>query len=141
MLTYTVLPLVPRGSSRHDHPVSPVRAEPVDDLWRVWWTGAADGSEIGCLLLDDDVSSGHYLTRYEASRAMSPFNTSLYATRNTDDARISLATGRRFVRRPDGITSTLLEPADREQALIEEFGYSESVVAQLPADEIPGSPG
>jgi N-hydroxyarylamine O-acetyltransferase len=140
MLTYKALPLVAHESSRHDDPVSPVWAEPVDDLWRVWWTSAADGSEIGCLLLDDDASAEHYLVRYEASRGMSPFNTMLYATRNTDDARISLAMGRRFERGPESITSAPLAGDDRVKALIEEFGYSEAIVAQLPADEVPTSP-
>ena len=134
MLTEVVLPLIPGEETRHDHSVSPVRAEPVADLWRVWWTSAANGSDIGCLLLDDDVTAEHYLARYEASRDMSPFNISLHATRNTDGARITLAGGQRFERRAGGITSAPLGD-DRERVLIEEFGYSEAIVARLPADE------
>ena len=137
MLTYAALPLIPGEATRRDDPVSPVWSEPVDDLWRVWWTGAADGSEIGCLLLDDDVSVEHYLTRYEASRGMSPFNTALYATRNTGDARVTVAFGHRFERRAEGITSAPLAGDDRVKVLVEEFGYSEAIVAQLPADEPP----
>ncbi len=132
MLTEVVLPLVPGEETRHDHPVSPLRAEPVDDLWRVWWTSAANGSDIGCLLLDRDVTAEHYLARYEASRDMSPFNTSLHSTRNIDGARITLAGGQRFERRAEGITSAPLGD-DRDRVLIEEFGYSEAIGAQLPA--------
>ena len=58
----------------------------------------------------------HYLARYEASRGMSPFNTALYATRNTDDARVTLAFGQRFERRADGITSTAARRRPRPRA-------------------------
>jgi hypothetical protein len=72
--------------------------------------------------------------RYEASRDMSPFNTAVYANRNVDDARITVAIGQRFERRPQGITSAPLG-GDRERVLVEEFGYSEAIVARLPADD------
>jgi N-hydroxyarylamine O-acetyltransferase len=134
MLTDVALPLVRHEPTRHDDPVGPVWAEPVDDLWRVWWTSAANGEEIGCLLLDDDTTSEHYLVRYEASRDMSPFNTAVYANRNTDEARVTIANGRRFERRPSGITSAPVGD-DRDRVLIEEFGYSEEIVARLPADD------
>jgi N-hydroxyarylamine O-acetyltransferase len=138
MLTNAALPLVPHEPTRHDDPVSPVWSEPVDDLWRVWWTSAANGEEIGCLLLDDDVTSDHYLARYEASRKMSPFNTAVHARRNVDDARITIAASQRFERRASGINSAPLGD-DRNRRLIEEFGYSEAIVARLPADDPPGS--
>jgi N-hydroxyarylamine O-acetyltransferase len=134
MLTNVPLPLIPHGATRHDDPVSPVWSEPVEGLWRIWWTGAIDGKEIGCLLLDADATAEHYLVRYEASRDMSPFNTMLYATRNTDDARVTLVFDKRFERRPDDITSTPLG-ADRARVMIEEFGYSEEIVDQLPPDD------
>ena len=76
--------------------------------------------------------------RYEASRDMSPFNTMLYATRNADDARVTLVFDKRFERRPDDITSTPLG-ADRARVMIEEFGYSEEIVDQLPPDDPPPS--
>ena len=30
-----------------------VRVEPVDDLWRVWWTHPFLDEQLPCLLLDD----------------------------------------------------------------------------------------
>jgi N-hydroxyarylamine O-acetyltransferase len=134
MLTNVPLPLVPREATRHDDAVRPVWAEPVDDLWRVWWTSAVNGEEIGCLLLDGNVDGEHYLTRYEWSRGWGPFNTAVYATRNIGDARVSVSFDQRYERRTDGITSAPLGD-DRERVLIEEFGYSEAIVAQLPADD------
>lgn len=138
MLTNVALPLVAHDTTRHDDPVSPVRAEPVGDLWRIWWTNAIDGGEIGCLLLDDDVSAEHFVARYEWSRTMSPFNTAVYATRNSTDVWITIASGQRFERRADTITSAALGD-DRDQVLVAEFGYSEAVVARLPADDAPTS--
>jgi hypothetical protein len=113
-----------------------VRVEPVDQLWRVWWTHPFLDEMIGCLLLDDDVSAEHYLARYEWSRGMSPFNTAVYATRSSDGARVTLAFGQRFERRAGGVTSTPLGE-NRTRILVEEFGYSEAIVAQLPDDDPP----
>jgi N-hydroxyarylamine O-acetyltransferase len=134
MLTNVALPLLRHEPTKYDDPVGPVWSEPVGNLWRVWWTSAANGEEIGCLLLDDDVSSEHYLARYEASRDMSPFNTAVYANRNTEDARVTVGVGKRFERRPSGITSAPLGD-DRNRVLVDEFGYSEEIVARLPADD------
>jgi hypothetical protein len=67
---------------------------------------------------------------------MSPFNTALYTTHNTADSRVSLAIGARFERRSDGIDSSPLGD-DRNRILVEEFGYSEEIVEQLPPDDAP----
>ena len=82
------------------------------------------------------MTAEHYLARYEWSRGESPFNTAAYATRNFDGARVTVAFGRRFERRADGVTSTPLGN-DRTGVLVDEFGYSESIVARLPGDDPP----
>jgi hypothetical protein len=102
----------------------------------VWWTHPFLDEMLGCLLLDDDVTAEHYLARYEWSRGMSPFNTAVYATRNLGGARVTVAFGQRFERRADGVTSAPLGD-DRTRILVEEFGYSEAIVAQLPDDDPP----
>jgi hypothetical protein len=89
---------------------------------------------LGCLLLDDDVTADHYLTRYEASRELSPFNTGVYATRSGTDIRVTVAFGQRWERRAGGITVAPLGD-DRDRVLVEEFGYSESIVSRLPPDD------
>ena len=134
MLTDVPLPLHRGQETKRDDPVSPVRAQPVDDLWRIWWTATSDGSDIGCLLLDDDVSADHFLARYEASRDMSPFNTFIYASRNAPGKRVTIIGGTRVERTADGITSAPMP--DRDRVLVEEFGYSEAIVAQLPPDDV-----
>jgi N-hydroxyarylamine O-acetyltransferase len=133
MLTDVPLSLRRRQETRRDDPVNPARAEPVDDLWRIWWTGVVDGADIGCLLLDENASAEHFLARYEASRAASPFNTFLYATRNSPGTRVAIVGSTRFERTRAGITSAPID--DRDRVLVEEFGYSEAIVARLPPDD------
>jgi N-hydroxyarylamine O-acetyltransferase len=134
MLTGRVFPVTRLEETRVDDPLHATRVEPVGELWRVWWTHPFLPEMLGCLLLDDDVSAEHYLARYEWSRGMSPFNLSLHATRNTDDARLTCAFGHRFHRTVGGITTRELAD-DRDRTLVEEFGYSEEIVAALPDDD------
>jgi N-hydroxyarylamine O-acetyltransferase len=134
MLTQRVIPLRRGAETRLDDPIHQARVEPAGDLCRVWWTHPFLDEMLGCLLLDDDVTAEHYLARYEVSRDLSPFNTGVYATRSGIDTRVTVAFGQRWERRADGITSTDLGD-DRDRVLVEEFGYSEAIVAQLPPDD------
>ena len=134
MLTGRVVPLVPGEATALEDPLHRVRVEPVENRWSVWWTHPFLDEMLGCLLLDDDVTADHYLARYEASRAMSPFNTALYAARNFEGTRVTVAFGQRFERRANGTTSSPLGP-DRDRVLVDELGYSEALVARLPPDE------
>lgn len=133
MLTDAPVPLVRGEASRLDHPLRPVRVEPVGDLWRVHWWPAAISEEFGCLLLDDDVTVAHCLARYEASRELSPFNTHVYATRNVESGAVTIALGQFHERDADGVRSGK-PPDGLGRMLVEEFGYSEEIVAQLPPD-------
>jgi N-hydroxyarylamine O-acetyltransferase len=124
-----------------DDPVHATRIEPAEPHFRVLWTHNFLDEMLTCLLLDDDVTQHHYLASYESSRMQSGFNTALYATRSTPDMRVTLALGQRFERTPDGVSSRPLVD-DRCQVLIEEFGYSEAIVAALPDDDpAPPKPG
>jgi len=134
MLTNRVLELRRGEETTLDDPVHHARVEPVGDLWRVWWTHNFLDEMLGCLLLDDDVTQEHYLARYEWSRGMSPFNAGLYATRSEPDRRVTLAFGHRFERTAAGVTKTRLGD-DRARVLVDEFHYSEEIVAALPADD------
>ena len=131
MLSNAPLPLRAGEETSLDDPIRPMRAEPVESAWRVWWKNPALGMEMGCLLLDDDTSLDHYLTRYEASRTVSPFNTGAYATRNFDGRTVTVAMGSRFELTADGVTSNE-PPAGIAACLVDELGYSEEIVAALP---------
>jgi hypothetical protein len=131
-------------STKHgsdDNPIHATRIEPAEPYFRVWWTHPFLEEMLGCLLLDDDVTQEHYLARYEWSRGQSPFNAGLYAVRSSADTRVTVAFGQRFERTAGGVSSRPLVD-DRCQVLIEEFGYSEAIVAALPDDDpAPARPG
>ena len=136
MLTRRVFPVQRGKETTLDDPIHAVRVEPVGSLWRVWWTHNFLDEMLGCLLLDDNVTGEHYLARYEWSRGQSPFNTALYATRSFEHRRVTLAFGQRFERVAGGVTSRpIVDEDDRRQVLVEEFGYSEAIVAALPIDD------
>jgi N-hydroxyarylamine O-acetyltransferase len=135
MLSIRVLPLDPGRTTRLDDAVNPLRAEPADNFWRVFWAFPITDGELSCLLLDDDVDEAHYLARYEWSRGEGPFNSAVYATRNLGATKVTVAFGQRFDRTPTGVEKAPL--ADRDRVLVEEFGYSEEIVAALPPDETP----
>ena len=105
------------------------------ELWRVWWTHPFLDEKLGCLLLDDDVTAEHYLARYEWSREHEPVQHGLHATHNFDGARVDrrVRSALRAPRRRHHVDSRSATTATA--VLIEEFGYSEAIVAQLPEDE------
>jgi N-hydroxyarylamine O-acetyltransferase len=134
MLTQRPVPLVREVETRLDHPFRPVRVEPVDDLWRVHWWGQAVAEKLPCLLLDDDVTVEHCQARYEWSRTMSPFNTTLHATTVRGGGTLTILRGELVARDASGATCAPLGD-DRTRVLVERFGYSEEIAERLPPDE------
>ncbi len=136
MLTDVPVPLVAGAGSHLDHPLRPVRVEPVDDRWRVHWSSAARPGEMGCLLLDGDVDAEHYSARYDWSRSTSPFNSALYATTNRADHVLSIGLGSRIVLDASGLHGDgAMDDGTRRRVLVDEFGYSEQIVDELPPDD------
>ncbi len=138
MLTDEPVLLVSGQPTELDHPLRPVRVEPVEAAWRVHWESGAQAGTLGCLLLDPNVDGDHYSTRYEWSRGMSRFNTALFATKNRDREVVTMGGGA-FIRLDhDGRHSDgPLSPERRRELLIDEFGYSEAIVEALPPDDEP----
>lgn len=138
MLTDDPVPLAPGSATELHHPVRPVRAEPVDDLWRVHWQSGAQENTMGCLLLDDDVDASHYSVRYEASREWSPFNTGVFATQNTNSEVLTMANGQFIRLDADGRSVEAPLGSDRRrELLVETFAFSEQIIDVLPPDEPP----
>ncbi|HEY1739866.1 MAG TPA: arylamine N-acetyltransferase [Acidimicrobiia bacterium] len=135
MLTDAPVPLRAGSATQLDHPLRPVRVEPVDGgLWRVFWTSSSTGGELPCRLLDDDVTVEHCRARYEWSREFSPFNQSLYTTRNTADAVHTWAMGSLATLGRDGVHTTEVAATDRSAVLQATFGYSADILARVPPD-------
>lgn len=133
MLSEVPLPLDRERATELRDPVNPMRAEPADERWRVWWQQPSSREALDCLLLADDVTPEHCHTRYEASRGASPFNASTYVTRNVEGGKVTFERGQRFEKTADGIAS--LEVDDRRRFLVDELGFSEEIVDRQPPDE------
>ncbi|HEY3832690.1 MAG TPA: hypothetical protein VGO03_10385 [Acidimicrobiia bacterium] len=135
MLTGAPVPLRPGEPSKLDHPLRPVRVEPVDGgLWRVFWVSSGTTGELPCRLLDDNVTEEHCRARYEWSREFSPFNQTLYATRNTPEAVHTWAMGSLVTLDRDGAHITEVAAPDRADTLQTVFGFSADVLARVPPD-------
>jgi N-hydroxyarylamine O-acetyltransferase len=114
------------------------RVARVDGRVSILWPGLPPGGEMGCRFLDDAGTPTRYRARYEWSREYSPFNTAATAIRSTPDRQLVLMAGRRFERTATGLAaSEPLDTVERNRVLIDEFGYSEELVARLPADDPP----
>jgi N-hydroxyarylamine O-acetyltransferase len=136
MLTEQPIPIAPGGPSRLDHPVRPVRVEPVDGLWRVRWWRQQFPEELSCLLLDADATFDHCLVRYEASREKGIFNDTLTAITSRPGGTLLVAFGQRCEQDADGFRhEPIPDRAARDRILVEEFGYSEEIVARVPPDD------
>lgn len=140
MLTDTPVELVEGAETTLDHPLRPVRAEPVDDLWRVHWMPGGIDMVMSCLLLDREVDTEHYSARYEWSRTMSRFNTAVFATTNEIDRVITMTSGELHTVDHRGRTSAGMSDDERRVILVDRFGYSEAIVDALPPDDAPDDP-
>lgn len=135
MLSEEPLRLSPTEVTERDDPVNPMRAEPVDGLWRVWWQQPSSRRMIDCVLLADGVTRAHCAARYEVSRGRSPFNASTYVTRNVEGGKLNAGGGARHEKRG---TDLVVEALDRDalaRLLVDELGFSEEIVARQPPDE------
>ena len=114
------------------------RTERLDDGdWRIWWTTHLSSDEMSCRLLDDRVDRDHYAVQYEASRDSSPFNASAYAVGWRAGRMVAVGRGSRVEQAPDGtvLSTTPVDDAAMRRVLIDDLGFSSSIVDQLPPDE------
>jgi hypothetical protein len=109
--------------------------EPYGPLWRVWYLHPTREERCFFEVKEHDVSVSRVLAGYEASRTNSGFNTRLFARKNLADGVVSVTRGARYLRDDRGLTWTELTPDEIARILVEEFGYSEEIVAKLPPDE------
>ena len=128
------LPLPPVGTVPGVE-VAGGRVELYGPLWRVWYLHPARDEQCSFEVKERDVALPRVLAGYEASRTNSRFNTRLFARKNVVGGVVCITRGARYVRDADGLTRRELAPKEVTQCLIEEFGYSEEIVARLPPDE------
>lgn len=112
-----------------------VRAEPHGSLWRVWYLHPARDEECAFEIEERDVDLESVRAGYESSRTNSRFNTRLFARKNVAAGVLCVTRGVRHVRGPAGIARRELAPGEQARILIEQFGYSDEIVARLPPDD------
>jgi N-hydroxyarylamine O-acetyltransferase len=121
-----------RGVARTiDDPVHPIRVEPVGQSFRVHWGMTQSRDTLPCRLMQDPVDEAFYLARYEISRGYSVFNTALYARKNFPGRLVSLTGRMRHEKTAAGVTTSEMSDTDLRRTLVDEFGYSEEIVAEL----------
>lgn len=118
-------------------PVVGIDAERTGDRWMLRFMPWRPGGRLACELEPTAADPRLPAERYEYSRTFSPFNAEVHARRNFADTVIVVALDSAFrISRPDGEADG--EPFEgdsrrRDQVLLEEMGYSEEIVAALPA--------
>lgn len=134
MLTDVALPLRPGEAFEREDPLHPIRVEPLAGSFRIHWSvHAAREPSFVCRLLDDPVDHAFYLERYEITRAAgkSPFNTALFASRNTPDAVFGYMGRSRFRKTAAEVEKRELGRDALARSLVEELGLSEEIVSEL----------
>ena len=124
-----------------EHPAWGVRCTTREGRWVIRWRPLHAPEGIECRIERLQVNDFH--ERHERTRPWSPFNYSVYARRNREDAVIGVAFGRRVEIGDEGVDiGEGLAAAARARFLIEELGLHEALVAQLPEDlSLPPPPG
>lgn len=137
------LPLSATDEADIDHPAWGVRARRHAERWHVRWRPLHQPEGFDCRFESFGAAAEEYAERHESTRGWSPFNYQLTARRNRGDEVLGASFGNRVALTADG--SVRIEPADdaeRRRMLLEDFGMSEEIVAQLPPDRpTPPPPG
>ncbi len=125
------------------HPAWGVRCANRDGRWHVRWRPLHRPDGFACRFESFGTGDDEFQQRYGQTRGWSPFNYQVCARRNRGDEVTGLAFGNYITLHGDGsITTIHVDDHERRRLLIEEFGISEEIVSQLPADRpTPPPPG
>ncbi len=125
------------------HPAWGVRGETRDGKWHIRWRPLLRTEGFDCRLESFGADHGEYRDRHEITRGWSPFNFQLSARINRGDTVMGVAMGNAVVLHADGTAEQRpIDDTERRRILIEDFGMSEELVFQLPADRpTPPPPG
>lgn len=113
-----------------------VRAQKREGLWQIRWRALHLPEGFDCRFNDYGVDRDEYRRQYEETRAWSPFNYQLTARRNRMDTALGASFGNAVTFLPNGMMEIRpIDDRERRRMLIEDFGISEEIVEQLPADQ------
>lgn len=114
-----------------------------DSQWYIWWHPTHIDHKIECRIDMLDVPREEYHRRHEQTREWSPFNYELRVRILSNGLARGVATDRIIeITSDDLFKSVTVPPDERSKVLVERFGYSAQIVAQLPPDlPTPPPPG
>ena len=112
----------------HDDPVFSVEVEPEGHTHVLWIHTPPNSTALPCRLNQDHATHVFYLSKYEESRACSPFNQRLYARRNRPAEMLVLLGNTRFSKAAEGVVSRDLSSDELCEALHRDIGLSEDLI-------------
>ena len=120
-----------------------VRCENRQGHWYIRWRPLNAPAGIDCRIERLAATAEEFRERYEQTRGWSPFNYELTARLIRGESVLGLALGQRVELDATGeVQQRALSSDERRDVLIDELGFSEEIVAQLPPDTAtPPPPG
>ncbi len=138
--SFKALPLVSGKPDSTGEGIHDIRAVPFEDRFEViWYTGHSRKRPLSFRIQPEHDGASHafFLSRYERTKQVSPFNQALYITRHFPNSILTLGRMKKFVVSADGsITATEIDADERTRILVEELGISEELARKLP-DDVP----
>jgi len=137
------LALKEREASAVDHPAWGVRCAKRQGYWCIRWRPLHAAVGIDCRIDRLTATADEFRERYEHTRDWSPFNFELNVRLLRGESVIGLALGQRVeLDAGGGIRQRNLSSDERKRVLIDELGFAEDIVDQLPPDTAtPPPPG
>jgi N-hydroxyarylamine O-acetyltransferase len=125
------------------HPAWGVRCAERDGRWHVTWRPLHKLDGFECRLEYFGAELAEFQKFYNDTRGWSPFNYEVTARLNRGDRVFGVAFGKAVSLEGDGNTHEQpISQAERRRVLIEEMGFSEAIINQLPDDiATPPPPG
>ena len=128
MLLNEPVPL--RGEMVHRPETFGVEVEPVEHTHVIWYQVPPHINGYPCRLLRRDVSGDVFLERYRESRERSPFNSHLYARRNSVDGTVVIRGVTKFVMRGGAVEQSQLDRDGILEALVADIQLSGAVIEE-----------
>lgn len=115
-----------------------VACRPEGEDWVIRWRPLHLPGGCFCRIENNHIGRQEWRARNHLARAVSPFNTALYARKVIDDAVVGVEHGARTVFHGDGrVTRDVLTHRQILECLADEMGYSPEFLAGLPEDDRP----
>jgi arylamine N-acetyltransferase len=130
LLTNAPLPLSDALFISND-PVFEFEVERIDGTHVVWSDMPPNPDWIPCRMLVDPATPEFYETRWQASKARSPFNERVYARHNRPGEMVIISANRRFAKTKYGVDAQELDASDLCDCLRNEVGISGEYITAL----------